>query len=488
MDYSSEIISISPHKNGVLLFVLGILFVLTIYHFLLYFQHKSKTYIYYAFYTLLLFLAYFTFTKNDFLGVLTTSIKPFFKLTHEFWVWLYNLAYYQFAFSFLNFKKHHKKETKIINYILLFLLILGLTGFATSIFSENSNFLATVYLFIYIPIIILLTLYCFYLIYKTPEKAKYYIFTGSFILFLSSVLTILIVELQVFTKNQEIGFLVFYVGIIIENMFFSLGLGFRQKEILFERDETKSKLIQKLQENKNLKGKVNVQLQEKINVLSEQIILKEELEELKSNAFRSQMNPHFIFNALNSIKLYIINNEPKKAAHYLNKFSKLIRRILEASNLKESSLFEELETMDLYMTIENIRFSDEIIFQIIVDKNINLKTIKVPPLVLQPFLENALWHGLSSKKNNKKITLYIKKIEQYFVQIIIEDNGIGRTASAKIKSEKLINRKSIGIDLTKNRLAIFEKGLKNKFTIFYEDVIINKIVDGTRVTLNIPIV
>ncbi len=253
---TNQIFYSSAHENGVLLFVLGVVFVLKIYHFLLYFQHKNPTYIYYATYTLLLFIAYFTFTKNDFLDELTSPFKDF----------------------------------------------------------------------------------------------------------------------------------------------FSLGVGFKQKEVLLERNDTKNKLIQKLQENEDLKEKVNLQLQEKVNVLSDQINLKEELEELKSTAFRSQMNPHFIFNALNSIKLYIINNEPKIAAHYLNKFSKLIRRILEASNQKESSLFEELETMNLYMTIENIRFYDEINFKIIVDENINLKTIKVPPLVLQPFLEDALWQGLSSKK------------------------------------------------------------------------------------------
>lgn len=188
-------------------------------------------------------------------------------------------------------------------------------------------------------------------------------------------------------------------------------MGFRQKEVLLERNETKSKLIDQLKENENLKEKVNQQLQEKINVLSDQIQLKEELETLKLTAFKSQMNPHFIFNALNSIKLYIVNNDAKLAAHYLNKFSKLIRKILEASNQKEITLSEELETMDLYMTIENIRFSNEINFTIHIDETINLKTIKVPPLILQPFLENSIWHGLSSKKESKRVILYYCQIK-----------------------------------------------------------------------------
>ena len=135
---------------------------------------------------------------------------------------------------------------------------------------------------------------------------------------------------------------------------------------------------------------------------------------LEQDMLRIQMNPHFIFNALNSIKLYIINNEQKNAVHYLNKFSKLIRKILDASSVKEISLAEELETMDLYMNIENIRFSNEIEHEIHVDPSIKLDTIKVPPLVLQPFIENAIWHGLSSKKGGKKVTISVKQPQNEF--------------------------------------------------------------------------
>lgn len=108
---------------------------------------------------------------------------------------------------------------------------------------------------------------------------------------------------------------------------------------------------------------------------------------------KSQMNPHFIFNSLNSIKLYIINNEKENTVYYLNKFAKLIRKILVVSNEKDISLADELDTMKLYMNIENIRFSNEIDFQINIDKDINLENIRIPSLILQPFLENSLWHG-----------------------------------------------------------------------------------------------
>ena len=481
-------LAFNPHQNGLLLFVLGIIFMICVYHFLLYFQHKSRTFIFYAIYTLLIFISYVTFTENDFLASLTQSVKPFFRETHLFGVWLYNIAYYFFAFRFLNFTKHHPKQEKIISKILIGLLSLGVVCFFTTVISGNNNFLSQCYITVYVPIILLQTLYCFYLVYKTPEKTKFYILIGSFILFLSSLITILIMDFGLFTPDENIAYGIFYVGIVLENVFFSLGVGLRQKEVLLERNEAKNKLILKLEENELLKEKINTDLQEKIAVLNQQIQLKEELENLKLVVFKSQMNPHFIFNALNSIKHYIINNEQKNAVHYLNKFSKLIRKILELSYVKEITLQEELNIIELYLNIENIRFSNEITYTIHVDKTIDLLSIKVPPLILQPFLENSLWHGLSSKKDSKNIKISIHKTDSELVVVHIEDNGIGRKAAAKIKAQKTIHRKSIGIQLTKERLQNFVSNTDKNFSLTFQDLIDeNKNAIGTKVVLEIPV-
>nr|WP_321248108.1 tetratricopeptide repeat protein [uncultured Psychroserpens sp.] len=208
---------------------------------------------------------------------------------------------------------------------------------------------------------------------------------------------------------------------------------------------------------------------------------------LEQDMLRSQMNPHFIFNSLNSIKLYIINNEKENAVYYLNKFSKLIRKILVASSEKENSLEDELDTMKLYMNIENIRFSNEIDFEINVDDNINAASIKLPSLILQPFLENALWHGLSSKKEDKKIELHVYRIEEDFVLISIKDNGIGRVKAEKINRDKLIKRKSVGIAITKARLANFSKDYTSDYHIEIEDLYDNsQTAIGTNVIVKIP--
>ncbi len=209
---------------------------------------------------------------------------------------------------------------------------------------------------------------------------------------------------------------------------------------------------------------------------------------LEQEALQSQMNPHFVFNALNSIKLYIINNEQKNAVYYLSKFSKLIRSILESSKIKEVTLLEELNTMNLYMSIENIRFSNEIIYDEEIDSTMNLEKIKVPPLILQPFIENAIWHGLSSKKGRKKIFLSIKKVSDDFIQIEILDNGIGREEAFKIKQSKSINRRSFGLELTKKRLENFSNGFNNHYSLSYTDLKNDKNQPiGTKVILMIPI-
>lgn len=478
----------NPHKNGLLLFVLGVLFIISLYHFLLFFQHKSKTYIFYVIYTSLIFISYITFTEDDFLDQLTKPVDSFFNKTHLFGVWLYNIAYYFFAFRFLNFAKHHTKKEKVLSKILLVLLGLGIIAFVVTVISGNNTFLSKSYITVYVPVIVFQTLYCFYLVYKTPEKTKYYILIGSFILFLTSIITILIIDFGLFTPDENVAYTIFYFGIVLENVFFSLGVGLRQKEVLLERNEAKNKLIIKLEENEQLKEKINRDLKEKIVVLNQKIQLQEELENLKLEAFKSQMNPHFIFNSLNSIKHYIVNNDPKNAVHYLNKFSKLIRKILELSNVKQITLEEELAIIDLYLNIENTRFSNKIDVQIQVDKMLNLSVIKLPPLILQPFLENSIWHGLSSKKTQKKIEIIINNQDTKYVKISIRDNGIGREAARKIKAQKLTNRKSIGIQLTKERLQYFVANTNHNFDLTFKDLKNEKGKPlGTEVILLIPI-
>lgn len=262
-----------------------------------------------------------------------------------------------------------------------------------------------------------------------------------------------------------------------------------QIEILAKENEIVRLELRKNQQTLLISGIALALLAGIFYILYRQYQLKNEkkLLTLEQTMLRSQMNPHFLFNSLNSIKLYIINNEKKNAVHYLNKFSKLVRKILEASSLKEIPLAEELETVELYMNIENIRFSNEIDFKVTVDEGIDLHTVKIPSLILQPFLENALWHGLSSMEGAKKIALHVSKSKDGFIHIGITDNGVGREMAEKIKEGKVLKRKSMGIDITKERLTNFSRDYQNSFDLEILDLYDTKgKPSGTKVLLHIP--
>src|SRR5690606_26427282 len=152
--------------------------------------------------------------------------------------------------------------------------------------------------------------------------------------------------------------------------------------------------------------------------------------ELEQKVLRAQMNPHFTFNALNSIKTYIISQNTEEAVKYLNKFAKLIRGVLYSSDKKVVTLAEELETVESYLSIERLRFKDPIALEVNVDE-LDLKELEIPPLILQPFIENALWHGLAPKTGDKKILIHVYRNGNNTICIDISDNGVGREASQK---------------------------------------------------------
>ncbi len=208
---------------------------------------------------------------------------------------------------------------------------------------------------------------------------------------------------------------------------------------------------------------------------------------LEQSLLRARMNPHFIFNALNSLKMFIIQQRPKEAVVYLSTFSKLVRTILQSTIDKETTLKEEIDTIKKYVSIENARFSDKIDFKINVSDRLDLEKITIPPLLIQPFIENALWHGLSPKEGHKELKLNIyPKDNQYFVVEII-DNGIGRKRAAAIKKARTFKRESVGIKLSEERLRHFSKNFTGNYKITFKDLVDEKgEAKGTKVIIEIP--
>ncbi|GEM_PF-1256339 len=186
--------------------------------------------------------------------------------------------------------------------------------------------------------------------------------------------------------------------------------------------------------------------------LEQQKIYKELLE-LEARALRAQMNPHFIFNCLNSIKALIQEKQTENGITYLTVFSKLIRTLFNNADKKEITLFDEIETCKYYLQLEAMRLSTKFSYAVNVDEKIDLKSIQVPALVIQPFLENAIWHGIVPRDNGGCILLNVVKKDS-MIEIIIDDNGIGREVSRQNKSTSDLAHQSRGVNLTQSRLEL----------------------------------
>jgi sensor histidine kinase YesM len=294
---------------------------------------------------------------------------------------------------------------------------------------------------------------------------------------------------------------IYYLAVLAENFLYTYALAIKQREVYEGKIDIQNILVDKLQENEDLRDKLNEKLKEDLKLKDNQILfLEADAEEqrvaklradyekqitlLHLQSLRSQMNPHFIFNALNSIKVFLIESDKENAVLYLNKFAKLIRMVLESSRELKISLGEELDVAKLYLSLEGIRFENGIDFTLDVQRGINLRDTKVPPLVFQPFLENAVWHGLMPKKGPKSILIHIFTDEEGVV-VSIRDNGVGRVASGKMKANQTIQKQSIGISLSSDRLNFFNQS--EKFNYYFEILDHNSksIESGTEVVFHL---
>ena len=195
---------------------------------------------------------------------------------------------------------------------------------------------------------------------------------------------------------------------------------------------------------------------------------QQEIMDLELKALRSQMNPHFMFNSLNSIKNYILNSDSKSAAKYLSNFSHLIRMILQYSREKNITLQEEIDMLSLYLKLEQLRFSEAFDHSISLSSDIEPGELFLPPMILQPFVENALWHGLATKKDERTLNIRFENKEDE-LHCSIEDNGIGREQSRLLAKNKSSKHKSLGMGITQDRIAILNKLEHSNIRLHIED-------------------
>ncbi len=232
----------------------------------------------------------------------------------------------------------------------------------------------------------------------------------------------------------------------------------------------------------------------RINQIRKKEKLKSQYEKKLANvemtALLAQMNPHFLFNSLNSIDSYIIRNESKKASEYLNNFARLMRLILQNSRSNYISLKDELETLELYMQMERLRFKDKFEYEILVDKQVDTSAIVIPPMLIQPYVENAIWHGLMHKHDGVagKVEVIVGK-QNDSLFCVVQDNGIGREKAEELKAQKSANHKrSMGMQITRDRVEMINKLYNTNTTIKITDLKDQAgNAKGTRVELVIPV-
>lgn len=439
LDFNSEIFS----------WIRGGLFVLFLYHFLIFFQNRNKLYLYYSLYLLAL-------TVYLLQHVVSGEFKPFYNYANFSIQFLAYAAYVAFARDLLDTRTHliqwdkyFELEIKVLVLLApIFMLIQFFLGYEFQV-KAFTAIMPALTIFTFVSYYVVLT--------RIKDNFSVYFVVGSLIYVVLANVSFLeaFVGTDFFISKGVQPMFFVYLGALLQSIIFSIILG-----LIIKRIEQKSK---------NAEIKLAMKLKE--------------MEELKMTALQSQMNPHFLFNSLNSINNFVLKNDVEKASDYITKFSKLIRVILNSSSSPTASLSEELDILALYVKLEQMRVNGGFEYLVKVDEKLKLDTIKVPTLFLQPFIENAIWHGImKSEGEDKKIELSIKE-DNGNVLCSIRDNGIGINKAKEIDkmSQK---RRFFGTEATGNRIRILHQ---NKgVNIETKDISVGT-ATGTQVLISFPL-
>ncbi len=459
--------------------------------FFFFFLYIKSRYSLYGLYSLFLFIQFLyglieidVYTK---LGHLMITHDNWDDFVNEFFAFTGQGVYVQFLIYWLSIKSSNRTAYLIFNGISIFFFTYAFSF--VIIYFINDHWVGLEFMQNAIRLLVFLfQLIVFYLIiFRIKSDVKSYVITGSILLIFFGVVMVFLNLRNMFdgtlVKDFDNGSW-YMVGVLAESVCFALGLGLRYFKINQENI--------KLQEinMKTLEEKLTTEqaARESERLLAE---VNQELTNQQLTALRAQMNPHFIFNALNSIQKYIMTGNVDEANSYLSKFSKLQRMILSYCDENFITLDKEINMLQLYLELEQLRLTDDFTFSIEVDDDIDPEEIQIPPMMLQPFAENAIWHGLVPKEGLKKLTIRFFMPTQDVLRCIVEDNGIGRAAAGKNKAEKLKDstiNKSKGLSLVYNRLAILERKYEREFSVAIRDKVdSNQLALGTVVELTIPV-
>ncbi|MBW6480763.1 MAG: histidine kinase [Bacteroidales bacterium] len=421
-----------------ILFIGGMLLMI-FYSFGIYFMNRDKLFNYYAIYLLTLFL-YLGVRMPLFFGPLELRYPLLMHVYNELIQVLVNIFYLVFASFFLNARYDFPKLYKAIRYAIWFLgglMVLQLLLILSNRFAWIESYV--VQFERYFMILFSLLAYV-HILLNYKNKIVFFLVIGSLFFLAGGIMAMFL---------HNIRYMMLGAG--IEVFVFSLGMGYQIKLV----EQTKQSI-------------------------------ENEMNKLRLTALRAQMNPHFIFNSLNSIRAYVISSETKKASDYLNKFARLIRLILHYSSKDFISLKEELEALALYVELEQMRFREDFGFVLKIGSDVDTHNWQVPPLILQPYVENAIVHGLAPKTGVKELLVEVSKNKSK-LSFIIRDNGVGRSYSKNTRFIQNPQHKSIAMELARKRIELTADKQTENENIKILDLTENGHPTGTEVRIKLPV-
>lgn len=448
-------------------FTMSMLILFIVLSLLIYGTNKIKMYLFYGLYCLFTLVYISLYNK-------TTSISPFlarhniseFTVYIQFW---FHALYIHFGVRFLGFEIHYPKFLKFTRvYVISFLSIATLVFLLQNLGALPLRSVRFSFYNIFVPVHLCVAFFIIYKSLKTKEDGRYIFLSGS-------SFYIIFVMVALFTSNMN-GWkaftiqpmVYFMIGVIIECLFISYGLGYKIRKLYFQRQLVQqqlnianAQLKEKLYEEITLREKETQLLQEQ----KQRQQLKARLAGLQQKVLRSQINSHFVFNVLNSIKVFIMDNDTQSAVIYLNKFARFIRMVLDGNIKDDITLAEELESLDLFLSIENMRFDGRFSYHFEIDESLQLNSYHVPALILQPFVENALWHGIMNKEGIGILVIRVR-IQDGKLLIEIDDNGVGYKTTLVKKS---YDHNPVGINIVKERVNHYNLHAKNNISFAIYD-------------------
>jgi sensor histidine kinase YesM len=460
---------------------------------------------------------YYLYRSISFIWYICYTIAAFFSCLHwmdirlgmaMFSTWMHDIIFSIFLYlvpvlysffvgSMLELHNHFKKGwilVKVLLAICIFQMLIEFTEVRFDWFPFNKNYYGY---FLNIGPVFLLNIVLLILTAKSKEPVKWFLFSGIFSLLILWCLPVMNLFTPTTNLNAELYLVINFpvtflmLGLVIEAVCFSFALTYRSKLVLLEKNTLQANYSLQLQSalakrTTELEAQNKLVEAQKIKQVATEFEFK--IAETEMIALRAQMNPHFIFNCLNSIKLYTLENDSQTASEYLTKFSQLIRLVLENSRSEKVTLQKELDTLKLYIDLEAMRFKDKVQYKINVVPHIDKQYIEIPPLLLQPYVENAIWHGLMHKSEGGKINIDITQPTEYLLHIEISDDGIGREMAKLHKSKSATRQKSFGLKMTSERLDAINHIYQTKTEVKIIDLMdADGNAAGTKVIIEIPL-